>query len=118
VIRCTKFTALEKGALRGFCELILDGGMVIHDVMVLESNGKRWVNLPSKPQLDKDKNPRKDEAGKPIYTPIVSIPDRAPARAVQQLGTRRNRRIPRRSSTSAGCPGPQRRHRILGGDNV
>jgi hypothetical protein len=76
MIRCTKFTPLEKGALRGFADIALDSGMVIHDVMLLESNGKRWVNLPSKPQLDKDKNPRMGDNGKPLYTPIISIPDR------------------------------------------
>jgi hypothetical protein len=77
MIRCTKFTALEKGALRGFADLALDSGMVIHDAMLLESNGKCWVNLPSKPQLDANKNPRMGDNGKPLYTPIISIPDKA-----------------------------------------
>ena len=75
-MKCVKFTALEKGSLRGFADLALDSGMVIHDAMLLESHGKRWVNLPSKQQLDKDKNPRKDDAGKVLYVPVVSIPDR------------------------------------------
>jgi hypothetical protein len=53
---CTKFVPLERGALRGFADLELDSGLVIHDARLMESSGKRWVNLPGKPQLDRDKN--------------------------------------------------------------
>jgi DNA-binding cell septation regulator SpoVG len=76
MIRCTKFTPLEKGALRGFADFALDSGMVLHDCMLMESNGRRWLGLPSKQRLDRDKNPMKDENGKLLYSPIVSVPDR------------------------------------------
>ena len=56
----------------------LDSGMVLHDCQLLESNGKRWIGLPGKAQLDADKNVKKDATtGKVAYTPTVSIPDRA-----------------------------------------
>jgi hypothetical protein len=77
MMSCTKFAAIEKGSLLGFADLVLDSGLILHDVMLLESNGKRWVNLPSKQQLDASKNPRRGDNGKPLYTPVVSIPDRA-----------------------------------------
>jgi hypothetical protein len=74
---CTKFTALEKGALRGFADLALDSGFVIIDAMLMESRGRRWINLPAKPLQYRDKNPKNDEAGKPTYIPVLAIPDRA-----------------------------------------
>jgi DNA-binding cell septation regulator SpoVG len=46
---CTKFVPLERGALCGFADLELDSGLVIHDARLMESSGKRWVNLPGKP---------------------------------------------------------------------
>jgi hypothetical protein len=76
-IRCLKFLVIEKGALRGFCDLALDSGIILHDCQLLESNGKRWIGLPGKAQLDTDKNVKKDATtGKVAYTPTVSIPDR------------------------------------------
>ena len=77
MIRCTRFTPLAKGALRGFCDLALDSGMVIHDCTVMESGGRRWVNLPGKPQLDRNRNLVHDEGGKLAYVPVISIADRA-----------------------------------------
>jgi hypothetical protein len=76
MIKCTKFTSLERGALKGFADLALDSGMIIHDALVMESHGKRWVNLPAKPQLDADKRAKVGEDGKIAYMPVVSIPDR------------------------------------------
>jgi hypothetical protein len=73
--RCLKFTPLEKGALRGFCDLALDSGMTLHDCTLMESSGKRWVGLPGKPQLDREKNAVKDQTGKVKYVSVVSIPD-------------------------------------------
>ncbi len=77
MIRCTKFTPIAKGALRGFADLALDSGMVIHDALLMESNGKRWVNLPGRPQLTKDQSVKRDDAGKIAYSPVLSIPDRS-----------------------------------------
>jgi DNA-binding cell septation regulator SpoVG len=75
MIRCLKFTALEKGCLRGFADLTLANGLIIHDAMLMESSGRRWVNLPGKPQLGKDKNPVLKD-GKYTYVQVLSIPDR------------------------------------------
>ena len=77
MIRCIKFTPLERGALRGFCDLAFDSGLVVHDCTLMESNGRRWVNLPGKPQLDREKNIMRGEDGKVVYAPVLSIPDRA-----------------------------------------
>jgi hypothetical protein len=78
MIRCVKFSPIERGALRGFCDLDLDSGLTIHDCTVMESNGRRWVGLPGKPQINTDKTVRTDPAsGKVLYVPVVSIADKA-----------------------------------------
>jgi hypothetical protein len=76
MIRCVKFTPLERGSLRGFCDLALNSGIVIHDALLMESNGRRWVNLPGKPCLDRDKKLVLGEDGKIVYSPVLSIDDR------------------------------------------
>jgi len=76
MIRCIKFTPVEKGALRGFADLALDSGLTVHDCLLMESGGRRWVNLPGKPQLDKEQKPIRGADGKIAYSPVVSIPDR------------------------------------------
>jgi hypothetical protein len=78
LIRCTKFSAIERGALRGFADLDLDSGLTIHDCTLMESNGRRWVGLPGKPQINTDKTVRTDPAtGKTLYVPVISIADKA-----------------------------------------
>lgn len=60
---------LRKGALQGFVKIQL-GALEITDVQIMSSDGRRWANLPSKPQIDRDGNVRK-ENGKTLYTPIL-----------------------------------------------
>jgi hypothetical protein len=75
---CTKFAAVERGALRGFADLELPSGMTVHDCTVMESNGRRWVGLPGKPQVNSDKTAKLDPAtGKVLYVPVISIADKA-----------------------------------------
>jgi hypothetical protein len=77
MIKCLKFTAVEKGALRGFADIALSGPL-LHDCALMESSGKRWLGLPGKPQLNPDRTVRTDPAtGKTVYVPVVTIPDRA-----------------------------------------
>ena len=45
--------------------------------MLHERDGRRWIGLPGKPQIDQDGSVRKDPAtGKRLYTPCVEIPAR------------------------------------------
>jgi len=76
-ITCIKFTPIERGALRGICDLVLTSGIAIHDVLLMESNGRRWINLPGKPALDKEKNLLRGEGSRISYVPVLTIPDRA-----------------------------------------
>lgn len=60
--------ALERGSMKGFLSLSLPSGMVIHEIMLFEKEGKRWIGLPSRPFEKKD--------GTKAYNAIVEFPDR------------------------------------------
>lgn len=60
---------LPKGALLGFVKIQL-GALEIIDVQIMSSNGRKWANLPSKVQIDREGNSRK-ENGKLLYTPVM-----------------------------------------------
>jgi hypothetical protein len=70
---------VERNTLRGFCTLTLDpSGVVLHECSVHERDGKRWVGLPGKPQLDAEGRHRIDPAtGKKAWAPIVEITGKA-----------------------------------------
>jgi len=59
---------LRKNSLRGFATVELPIGLRIIDAPVLETNGRRWATLPSKPQLE-DGRHRCDDSGKLAYSP-------------------------------------------------
>jgi hypothetical protein len=39
---------IRKNALIGFFDLEMPSGLIVRGVMLLEKNGKRWINFPSK----------------------------------------------------------------------
>jgi DNA-binding cell septation regulator SpoVG len=55
----------QKNSLCGFFTLILPSGLIIHDVMLFEKNGSRWINLPSRKFIDKQ--------GKEGFKPILEF---------------------------------------------
>jgi hypothetical protein len=69
---------LVKNSLRGFASVELPIGLKIFDVPVMISSGKAWAALPSKMQMLRDGQPRRDGNGngKPLYTPILEWRDR------------------------------------------
>jgi hypothetical protein len=73
----TEFKPLVKGTLRGFAEVHLPSGMKLHDVQILETNGRWWAGAPSKPQLNRDGVALRDTAGKIKYQPVVSFASKA-----------------------------------------
>ncbi len=60
----------------GFADLQLDNGMILLGCTLLQSNGRRWVNPPSRPQLDSDKK-LTFEAGRLVYAPIIEFADKS-----------------------------------------
>lgn len=60
----TNFKKRVQNTLRGFFSMSLPSGMIIHDFMLHEKDGSRWVNPPSRP---------KDAAGEERYPPLVEF---------------------------------------------
>jgi hypothetical protein len=75
-MRLVSWKPLAKNSLRGFATIELPIGLKISDIPVLVSHGKAWASLPSKPQLDKDGQHKRDVNGKPAYAPILEWRDR------------------------------------------
>ncbi len=74
---CTAFRPFERGTLKGFADLWLRTARLnIKGCAVHEKNGKRWVQLPAKPQIDKDRNLVRDEGGKVQYAKILDFDSR------------------------------------------
>jgi hypothetical protein len=67
---------LVKNSLRGFATVRLGKSLKIVDIAVHCANGKRWAQMPGKPQLDKEGVARKNGDGKVQYSPVVAWLDR------------------------------------------
>ena len=81
-VTVTAFRPFEKNTLRGFVSVrINELRLNVHDLCLHEKNGRKWVALPSKPMLDKDRNPIQDDDGKPKFSPILQFDDRDTANA-------------------------------------
>lgn len=66
------FRPVRKNSLLGFAKIELPIGLVISDVTVHESHGKRWASMPSKPVLDSDGRHKQSADGKREYAFIIS----------------------------------------------
>ncbi len=67
-----EFRPMTSGALVGFCTVELPSGMVVHDCTVFDKDGRRWVNPPGRPQLDKSKQVVVKD-GRVQYSPALSF---------------------------------------------
>ena len=68
---------VEKNTLRGFAKVRLGKALIMRDVAVHCSHGKRWASPPSKPILGTDGMQKKDEkTGKAAFVPIIEWADR------------------------------------------
>jgi hypothetical protein len=66
----------QSGTLRGFCNVHLPSGMILHEVAVHTRNGAWWASPASKPMVGKDGVVLRDDAGKVRYSPIISFADK------------------------------------------
>lgn len=69
------FRPLNRNTLRGFATVLIAPGLVIKDIAVHTKNNRSWAQLPSKP-LIADGLVKKDDAGKPVYVPILEWENR------------------------------------------
>jgi len=74
---CTAWKPFEHNSLKGFADLWLRPARLnIKGCAIHEKNGKRWVQLPARPRLDKDQNLIRDDAGKMQYWPVMEFDSR------------------------------------------
>jgi hypothetical protein len=76
-MRLLSFRPFVKGSLRGFATVELPMGLRILDLPVLVGRNGPWVNMPAKPQVDRDGGQQKrDVNGKLAYVAILEWRDR------------------------------------------
>ena len=76
MITASDWRPISKNTLQGFCTLTLSpSGLVLKECSLhARPDGKRWIGLPSKPQIDSEGRHRKDPAtGKLPWTSVVEI---------------------------------------------
>jgi hypothetical protein len=76
-MRASGWRSVLSGSLQGFFDLQLPSGLVLNGCMLHERDGNRWVGLPGKAQIEDGRQRLDPKTGRPAYTPVVEIPDRA-----------------------------------------
>jgi hypothetical protein len=74
--RLISWRPLQKGSLRGFCNIELPSGLVLRDISVHISHGKAWAGLPAKPVIDSGGRHHIVD-GKKQYAPIAEWKSKA-----------------------------------------
>lgn len=69
----TNWRPLRKGSLIGFVSVSMPSGMAIHEISVLETNGRFWAAPPAKPMVDRDGRVMIGDDGKRRYSPLVEF---------------------------------------------
>lgn len=73
-ITAANFRAHSKNTLKGFVDLQLEpSGLVIKDATWHERNGKEWVGLPGKPQVEDGRLRMDERTSKPLYTNVIEF---------------------------------------------
>jgi len=71
------FRPLRSGQLLGFCDIQFSMGLQLLDLPVFGGPRGRWVQLPTRPQLDSRGQLRRDHRGKTAYAAMAKWNDRA-----------------------------------------
>jgi len=69
-ISVTDWREMKRNSLRGFATIRV-GGLIIKDVALHTSHGKRWATLPAKPIIDRDGHAKRNDNGKVQYVPTM-----------------------------------------------
>jgi hypothetical protein len=76
-IALLEWKKVTKNSLRGFAKVRMGKALIVAEVAVHNSNGRRWASMPSRPLLLADGTHKRDErTGKPAYVPLLSWADR------------------------------------------
>jgi hypothetical protein len=77
-VKIETFRPLIRNTLRGFADVILPvTRLVIRDVAIHQIGDRCWINLPSRPMLNKDGSPMLNDRGKPLYFAFLRFTDEA-----------------------------------------
>lgn len=80
-LTCQEWRALKRNTLQGFAKIQIEElHLIISDIAVHEKEGRRWAQLPARPQL-RDGVPVTDTAGKVAYFPTMQFANRDVANA-------------------------------------
>ncbi|HET7881186.1 MAG TPA: hypothetical protein VFL55_09900 [Acetobacteraceae bacterium] len=72
------FRPMRKHTLRGFVDVTLPvTRLMIRDVAIHQVGDRCWINLPSRPMLNKDGSPVLNDRGKPLYFAFLRFTDEA-----------------------------------------
>ena len=67
-----EFKAFASNSLQGFLTIrLVELDLIISDLTLHEQNGKRWIGLPGKLQIDRDRKVVIGTNGKPAYVPVL-----------------------------------------------
>ena len=72
-ISVPEWKPLRKGSLLGFVTVSFPSGMIVHEISILQSNGRGWASPPSKPMVDRNECVMTDDAGKRRYSAIIEF---------------------------------------------
>ena len=101
-----------RNTLRGFISIrIVEHDLQIFDCTLHEQDGKRWIGLPGRVQLDRENKAILDDTGKPKYVSVLKFASRLASDAFQAAvlgGTG--------SGSAGGMIDARRLARALGGD--
>jgi hypothetical protein len=79
-VTCLAWRPCVRGTLLGFARIhVRAWGLAINSVAVHESHGKQWVQLPSKPTLDDQRELVRGPDGKIQYAKVAEFTDRTVA---------------------------------------
>lgn len=76
-ITISDFKPISAGAMRGFADVHLASGMILHRCSIFAKDDKAWASPPSKQVIGRDGTVQKTTDGKTRYEQTVSFVDRA-----------------------------------------
>jgi hypothetical protein len=95
-VTCLAWRSCARGTLLGFARIHVQAwGLAINSVAVHESHGKQWVQLPSKPILDDQRELVRGPDGKIQYAKVVEFTRSHCGRSLPSGRNRRRRSVHR-----------------------
>src|SRR5262249_22211264 len=87
MIIATDWRPLKTNTSHGFqMPKVVPSGIVVRECSLHEKDGKRWIRVPCKPQIDsKGRHRREPVTGKPANTPVVEILSKAERERFQKV---------------------------------